>query len=108
MNIGDLAKYLMVSRQILAGLVSRMERDGRVGIAPDTADRRSRIVTMTEPVRHAWRDLARPKIRAYYERVLEDFSVNDAAHMLHYLLKMLEGMRRLDGGGREGDIGEPE
>ena len=30
------------------------------------------------------------------EEILGDFSVNDATHMLHYLLKMLEGMQRLD------------
>ena len=39
---------------------------------------------------------ALPKIRAYYEEILGDFSVNDATHMLHYLLKMLESMQRLD------------
>ena len=35
MSIGDLAKYLMVSRQNLSGLISRMQRDGHVDIAPD-------------------------------------------------------------------------
>jgi hypothetical protein len=39
---------------------------------------------------------ALPKIHAYYEEILGDFSVNDATHMLHYLLKMLAGMQRLD------------
>ena len=101
MSIGDLSKYLMVSRQNLAGLVSRMERDGHVAVAPDAADRRSRIVTMTERGRHVWHDLAQPKIRAYYEQVLADFSVNDAAHALHYLLKILHSVQRLDGGGRD-------
>ena len=35
MSIGDLARYLMVSRQNLSGLIGRMERDGHVAIAPD-------------------------------------------------------------------------
>jgi DNA-binding MarR family transcriptional regulator len=96
MSIGDLAKYLMVSRQNLAGLLSRMERDGHVAVAPDTRDRRSRIVTMTASGRHVWHDLARPKILAYYEQTLADFSINDTAHALHYLLKILENMQRLD------------
>ena len=30
------------------------------------------------------------------EQVLADFSINDAARMLHYLLKILENMQRLD------------
>lgn len=96
MSIGDLAKYLMVTRQNLSGLIGRMERDGHVAIAPDDQDRRSRVVTMTESGRHVWNEQALPKIRAYYEEILGDFSVNDVTHTLHYLLKMLENMQRLD------------
>ncbi len=63
MSIGDLAKYLMVSRQNLSGLIGRMERDGHVAVAPDDQDRRSRVVTMTATGRHVWNALAMPKIR---------------------------------------------
>ena len=107
MSIGDLAKYLMVSRQNLSGLISRMERDGHVAIGPDPQDRRSRVVTMTRSGSHVWHAQALPKIRAYYEDILGDFSVNDLTHMLHYLLKMLENMQRVDqarlGSGEEDD-----
>lgn len=96
MSIGDLAKYLMVSRQNLSGLISRMERDGHVTIVPDGRDRRSRLVSMTESGKHVWHDLARPKILAYYEEILGDFSINDVTHTLHYLLKILESMQRVD------------
>ena len=40
--------------------------------------------------------LAQPKILAYYEEILADFSINDLTHTLHYLLKMLDNMQRLD------------
>lgn len=96
MSIGDLAKYLMVSRQNLSGLISRMERDGHVVIAPDARDRRSRVVRMTQSGQHVWQVLAQPKIREYYARILADFSINDVTHTLHYLLKILENMQRLD------------
>jgi DNA-binding MarR family transcriptional regulator len=96
MSIGDLAKYLMVSRQNLAGLLSRMERDGHIAVVPDTRDRRSRIVRMTKSGQHVWHALAQPKIRAYYEQILADFSISDTTHALHYLLKLLENMKRLD------------
>src|SRR5512137_2941954 len=89
MSIGDLARYLMVSRQNLSGLIGRMERDGHVVIAPDERDRRSRVVRMTDSGRHVWQVLAQPKIRAYYEQILADFSINDVTHTLHYLLKIL-------------------
>jgi DNA-binding MarR family transcriptional regulator len=98
MSIGDLARYLMVSRQNLAGLIGRMERDGHVAIVPDARDRRSRLVAMTETGRHVWQVLAQPKIRAYYDQVLADFSINDTAHALHYLLKILDNMKRIDDG----------
>lgn len=96
MSMGDLARYLMVSRQNLSGLVGRMQRDGHVAIAPGGQDRRARVVTMTESGRHVWQELALPKIRAYYGHILADFSVNDVTHTLHYLLKILENMQRLD------------
>ncbi|MCW5672583.1 MAG: MarR family transcriptional regulator [Hydrogenophaga sp.] len=96
LSIGDLAKYLMVSRQNLSGLIGRMERDGHVAIAPDGRDRRSRLVTMTDSGRHVWHVLARPKILAYYEEILGDFSINDVTHTLHYLLRILENMQRVD------------
>lgn len=95
MSIGDLARYLMVSRQNLSVLIGRMERNGHVTIAPDGQDRRSRVVTMTDSGRHIWHRLALPKIRAYYEEILCDFSVSDITHMLHYLLKMHGNMHRL-------------
>lgn len=103
MSIGALARYLMVSRQNLSGVIGRMERDGHVAVVPDPRDRRSRVVTMTDSGRHVWRVLAQPKIRAYYEAVLDDFSVNDTAHLLHYLLKILDNMKRVDAEQAGGD-----
>jgi DNA-binding MarR family transcriptional regulator len=96
MSIGDLARYLMVSRQNLSGLISRMERDGHIRSATDGRDRRSRLVSMTESGRKVWLVQARPKIHRYYEQALADFSIGDITHSLHYLLKLLHNMKRLD------------
>jgi DNA-binding MarR family transcriptional regulator len=96
MSIGDLARYLMVSRQNLAGLISRMERNGHITTAPSGRDKRSRLVTLTPSGREIWDVQARPKIYAYYEQALEGFSTNDLTHTLHYLLKLLENMKQLD------------
>jgi len=106
MSVGDLARYLMVSRQNLSGLLSRMERDGHVSIVPDGRDRRARLITMTPSGRHVWLKEAQPKIYSYYEQALDGFSVNDITHTLHYLLKMLENMQRVDemqGGTADGE-----
>lgn len=96
MGIGELARYLMVSRQNLSGVIGRMERDGHLTIVRDTEDRRARVVTMTDAGREVWQVQAQPKIRAYYDEILSDFSINDMSHTLHYLLKMLDDMKRVD------------
>lgn len=105
MSVGDLARYLMVSRQSLSGLIARMERDGHVAGASDPRDRRSRLITMTDSGRHTWVEQAQPKISGYYAQALDGFSVNDITHTLHYLLQLLENMQRIDGaqGGGETD-----
>ncbi len=95
-SIGDLARYLMVSRQNLAGLVTRMERDGHVKVIEDTRDRRSRLVMLTESGRHVWIDKALPKINDYYLQVMSEFSTTDMTHTLHYLAKLLENMGQID------------
>lgn len=106
MKLGDLARYLMVSRQNLAGVVGRLERDGRVESAADPQDGRSRLVRMTASGRQVWQRQALPKIHAYYEQALDGFSTNDMVHTVHYLLKMLENMERIDGADGEDDGGE--
>jgi len=95
MGVGELARYLMVSRQNLSGLITRMERDGHVEIRTDGRDRRSRLVAMSDTGRHVWLDLAQPKIKAYYEQALQDFSMGDMAHTLHYFLKLLDNMEKI-------------
>lgn len=106
MAMGDLARYLMVSRQNLSGLIGRMERDGHVHLVPDGRDRRSRRVQMTEAGWKAWSVDALPKISAYYDQVLEGFSSNDMLHTVHYLLRLLENMEKVDvAQGQAGETG---
>lgn len=95
-SMGELARYLMVSRQNLSGLVTRMEREGHVAVIPDQRDRRSRLVVMTDSGRHVWVDKAQPKIKAYYQQAMVDFSTTDMTHTLHYLVKLLNTMGQLD------------
>ena len=96
MGVGELARYLMVSRQNLSGLVGRMERDGHLELVADPEDRRSRLVRMTAEGSRVWRDEAPALIQNYYEQALADFSVGDTAHLLHYLLKLLDNMQAID------------
>lgn len=107
MSIGELARYLLVSRQNLSGVVSRMVRDGHLRVGTDGRDRRSRVVSMTDGGLRLWQGRALPKIHDYYDQALADFSLNDSAHLLHYLLRMLENMKRLDAGADDSDESLP-
>jgi DNA-binding MarR family transcriptional regulator len=98
MKLGDLARYLMVSRQNLSGVIGRLERAGHLVSAADPSDRRSRLIQMTEGGREVWLAQALPKIHGYYEQALKDFSTNDILHTVHYLLKILGNMQALDVG----------
>jgi DNA-binding MarR family transcriptional regulator len=99
MSVNELARYLMVSRQNLSGVIGRMERDGHICVEPDARDRRSRLIRMTDHGRHVWLVQAQPKIQAYYEQALDEFSLGDITHALHYMLRLLENMQCLDRGG---------
>lgn len=98
MTVGELARYLMVSRQSLAGLIGRMARDGHLTTTQDRSDLRSRRVALTHSGRKLWLVRARPSIQTYYEHALAGFSIGDLSDTLHYLLKLLDNMQRLDAG----------
>jgi len=96
MSVGDLARYLKVSRQNLSGQIGRMARDGHIELQADAKDRRAKRITMTLHGRKIWEKDAQPKIREYYEAALVDFSTGDLTHTLHYLMKLLDNMEKID------------
>jgi DNA-binding MarR family transcriptional regulator len=94
--VGDLAKYLLVSRQNLSGVLTRMIEAGHLQMAIDKTNRRAKLITLTPQGRQVWQKEALPKIHSYYDAVLEDFSSSDMTHTLHYLLKLLDNMKAVD------------
>jgi len=97
MAVGDLARYLKVSRQSLAGVVSRLESDELVVGAPDPTDGRSRRLRLTDTGRQRWHERALPLIHDYYAQATAGLSIDDMAHALHYLIRLLDNMTELDG-----------
>lgn len=105
MNVGDLASFLMVSRQNLAGLITRMEAQGIIERVIDSRDNRSRLVRLTVRGWRLWRDEMQANIARFYGAALEGFSNTDKIHALHYLEKLLANFRKLDQGDGGGDGG---
>lgn len=94
--VGDLAAFLLVSRQNLAGLISRLEAQGLVEKAVDAADNRSRLIRLTVTGRKLWQDDMQVEISGFYAGALQGFSTDDRIHLIHYLDKMLKNFKALD------------
>ena len=94
MSIGDLSRFLLVSRQNLTGLLSRLERDGLVERATSTADRRSRQVKLSAQGQDLWKRLQEP-IHNFYDLALKDLSFDDRLAFIHYFKKLQTNMAKL-------------
>lgn len=94
--VGDLAAFLLVSRQNLAGLLSRLEAQGLLERAVDANDNRSRLIRLTQSGKALWQGDMQPAIAAYYADALQGFSTDDRIHLIHYLDKMLRNFKTID------------
>ena len=84
MSINELSRYLLVSRQNLSGLLTRLEREGHVERVTGEDDRRSRKVRLTRTGQALWTHLAEP-IHAFYDQALHGLSFDDRLAFIHYI-----------------------
>ncbi|NMG75187.1 MarR family winged helix-turn-helix transcriptional regulator [Aromatoleum diolicum] len=94
MGIGELSRFLLVSRQNLTGLLTRLERDGLIERATSEEDRRSRMVKLSPKGRELWVALADP-IHAFYDGALKGFSFDDRLQFIHYVSLLQRNMAQL-------------
>ena len=94
--VGDLAAFLLVSRQNLAGVLSRLEALGFTERTVAAKDNRSRLIRLTDKGRSLWDENMRPVIADYYDQALRGFSTEDKIHLIHYLDKMLRNFKEID------------
>ncbi len=96
MAVGDLARYLRVSRQSLAGVIGPLVEAGLVISRRSDTDRRSRRYTLTDAGRAHWNERALPRIERFYADATIGMSIEDLSHTLHYLVRLLDNMSQLD------------
>lgn len=96
LSVGELARMLMVSRQNLGGVLSRLEKQGLLERSIDQTDGRSRRIRLSSEGRQLWFDALLPKIFSYYEEALEGFSINDRVSTLNDFNRLLDNFRALD------------
>lgn len=101
--VGDLAAFLLVSRQNLAGVLSRLDTTGYIERIVDPRDNRSRLVILTPKGHSLWGENMRPVIADYYEEAMTGFSTADRIHFNHYLDKLLDNFKAIDPEGGAGN-----
>ncbi|ADZ72223.1 MarR family winged helix-turn-helix transcriptional regulator [Polymorphum gilvum] len=93
--VRDLAALLMVSRQNLTGVLSRLESRGLVERVVDENDNRSRLIRLTKAGWQRWADM-QEDIAGFYADAMRDLSTNDMIHALHYLDRLRQNLRAVD------------
>ena len=93
MSIGDLSRYLLVSRQNLTGVLSRLERDELIERTTGE-DRRSRKVRLTGKGEELWLSMNDP-IRNFYDGALKGFSFDDKLEFIHYITRLQRNMAQI-------------
>lgn len=96
MAAGDLAGYLQVSRQSLAGVVGPLISADWVEVRRSAADGRVRRYALTEAGRMQWTERALPRIERFYADATAGMSLEDVSHALHYLVRLIDNMSSLD------------
>lgn len=95
----QLTEYLVVSRQNLDGVLKRMERDGHVRRIPHPDDGRARLVLITESGQGFWNSL-QPRIEAFYQQTLKNFSFDDGVSLLYLINKIRSGLTQANSSGQ--------
>ena len=94
MSINDLSRFLLMSRQNLNGLLSRLEREGLIERTTSEDDRRSRNVKLSAQGGELWLKLQDP-IHALYDQALKDLSFDDRLAFIHYFTKLQTNMSKM-------------
>src|SRR3954469_16770219 len=95
MTVTELAEYLVVSRQNLDGVLTRLEREKHVARVTDRVDKRSRRVRMTEVGWRFWNGL-QPQIAEFYRQALSDARFDDKVASVHFLNRLQTSLRAVE------------
>jgi DNA-binding MarR family transcriptional regulator len=94
MTVTELAEYLVVSRQNLDGVLTRLERERHVVRAPDPADKRTRRVQMTDKGWSFWNELQQ-RIFEFYRQAVFGLSFDDRVACVHFLNRIQTNLRAI-------------
>lgn len=91
MTVGELSRYLLVSRQNLSGILDRLERELMIARVPGFEDRRTKRVKLTVRGEKLWADL-RPLIYGFYDDALKGFTIEERKLFIEYISRLQNNM----------------
>lgn len=95
LSIGDLARAGGVSSRNVTGLVDTLERNGLARRVPDTHDRRSVRVAITD-AGHEWLDSFRQPTDRAMSAIFAGFSADELAQLRHLCLRVVDNQHRIE------------
>lgn len=91
MSVNEMCRYLMVSRQNLSVMLTRLEAAGHVKRVPSPLDQRSKRIQLTESGRDTLNQINQIMER-FFVQVMKGLSRDDQISCIHYLTKLRDNM----------------
>ncbi|MFC2038752.1 MarR family winged helix-turn-helix transcriptional regulator [Chloroflexota bacterium] len=93
MTLSEIAIYTLKVRHNITTLIYRMQRDGHVSTKPNTSDRRSTHVNITDDGRKALKKME-PVFHDIIDLTMKSLTDNDAIELQKYLFALMENVRK--------------
>ena len=94
LTMGELSRWLMVSKGNVTGIAERLSEDGFIVREPTPTDRRSFVVTLTEKGRKAYKEMEL-EYEQLLEKLFDDLSPDDSDMFTGMLAKIKESIEEL-------------
>ncbi len=94
LTMGELSRWLMVSKGNVTGIAERLSADGFIVREPTPTDRRSFVVTLTEKGRKAYKEMEL-EYEQLLEKLFDDLSPDDSDMFTGMLAKIKESVEEL-------------
>ena len=94
LTMGELSRWLMVSKGNVTGIAERLSEDGFIRREPTPTDRRSFMVTMTEKGRTAYKEMEL-EYEKLLDKLFDDLTLDDSDMFTGMLAKIKESVEEL-------------
>ena len=94
LTMGELSRWLMVSKGNVTGIAERLSEDGFIVREPTPTDRRSFVVTLTKKGRKAYKEMEL-EYEQLLEKLFDDLSPDDSDMFTGMLAKIKESVEEL-------------